>query len=135
MVQLARQHVEYLQAAPASSSRGVAAPETDPLGGLQSANQLDPGDWLLLNNRYRLDGVSNIRARFASNAAADSLRGHLDVRLDAVDGPVAATCELRATGNNGVYRNVDCPVSGVTGSHRVYLTLRQATGGPATASA
>ena len=132
VVQLARQHVEYVQAASGIQFSGVAAPETDPLGGLQSANQLDPGDWLLLNNRYRLDGVSNIRARFASNAAADSLRGHLDVRLDAVDGPVAATCELRATGNNGVYRNVDCPVSGVTGSHRVYLTLRQATGGPAT---
>ena len=132
VVQLARQHVEYVQAASGIQFSGVAAPETDPLGGLQSANQLDPGDWLLLNNRYRFDGVSNIRARFASNAAVDSLRGHLDVRLDAVDGPVAATCELRATGANGVYRNVDCPVTGVTGSHRVYLTLRQATGGPAT---
>ena len=75
VVQLARQHVEYVQAAAGIQFSGVQAPETDPLGGLQAANQLDPGDWMLLNNRYELDGVSNITARFASNAAANSLRG------------------------------------------------------------
>ena len=45
---------------------------------------------------------------------------------------MAATCELRATGSNGVYRDVTARCTGVTGSHRVYLTFRQATGGPAT---
>jgi hypothetical protein len=130
VVQLRRQHVEFVQAAAGIQFSTVAAPETDPLGGNQSANQLDPGDWLLLNNRYLFDGVDNIRVRFANNQPNNTLRGHLDVRLDAVDGPVAATCELRATGNNGTYRDIDCPVTGVTGSHRVYLTFRQATGGP-----
>ena len=71
VVQLARQHVEYVQAAAGIQFSGVQAPETDPLGGLQAANQLDPGDWMLLNNRYELDGVTNIRARFASNAGRE----------------------------------------------------------------
>jgi hypothetical protein len=131
VVQLARQHVEYVQAAAGIQFSGVQAPETDPLGGLQSANQLDPGDWLLLNNRYRFDGVSQLTVRFANNQAAGTLRGLLDIRLDAVDGPVVGSCELRSTGNNGVYSSIACPVS-ATGSHRVYLTFRQATGGPAT---
>jgi PKD repeat protein/type 1 glutamine amidotransferase len=132
VVQLARQHVEYVQAASGIQFSGVAAPETDPLGGLQSANQLDPGDWLLLNNRYALDGVSELTVRFANNQAAGTLRGLLDVRVDAVDGPVVASCELRSTGGNGVYNSIPCPLAGgVTGSHRVYLTFRQATGGPA----
>jgi PKD repeat protein/type 1 glutamine amidotransferase len=132
VVQLARQHVEFVQAAAGIQFSTVAAPETDPLGGNQSANQLDPGDWLLLNNRYLFDGVNNIKVRFANNQPNGTLRGYLDVRLDAVDGPVAATCELRSTGNNGVYRDIDCPVTGVTGTHKVYLTFRRAEGGPAT---
>ena len=132
VVQLRRQHVEFVQAAAGIQFSTVAAPETDPLGGNQSANQLDPGDWMLLNNRYLFGDVDNITVRFANNQAAGTLRGHLDVRLDAVDGDVAATCELRSTGSNGVYQDVSCPVAGITGSHRVYLTFRQATGGPAT---
>ena len=112
VVQLARQHVEYVQAASGIQFSGVAAPETDPLGGLQSANQLDPGDWLLLNNRYRLDGVSNVRARFASNAAANSLRGHLDVRLDAVEVPWPPRASCGRPGNNGVYTGRGLPGHG-----------------------
>ena len=61
------------------------------------------------------------------------LRGLVDVRLDAVDGTSIATCELRATGSNGVYTSQPCAFTGaVSGSHRIYLTFRQAPGGPAT---
>jgi hypothetical protein len=73
-----------------------------------------------------------ITFRFANNQAAGSLRGLVDVRLDAVDGSSIATCELRATGSNGVYTSQTCPFTGaVSGSHRIYLTFRQAPGGPA----
>jgi hypothetical protein len=51
VVQLRRQHVELVQAASGIQFSTIQAPETDPLSGQQSANQLDPGDWLLLNNR------------------------------------------------------------------------------------
>ena len=134
VVQLRRQHVEYVQAAAGIQFSGVQAPETDPLGGLQAANQLDPGDWLLLNNRYSFDNMDKqITIRFANNQAVGTLRGLLDVRVDAVDGPVIATCELRSTGGNGTYQSTTCLFTGtVSGSHRVYLTFRQAPGGPAT---
>ena len=104
MVQLKRQHVEFVQAASGIQFSTVQAPETDPLGGNQSANQLDPGDWLLLNNRYTFDDMDKqVTLRFANNQAAGTLRGLVEVRTDAVDGPVIATCELRSTGGNGVY--------------------------------
>ena len=74
-----------------------------------------------------------ITFRFANNQAAGTLRGLVDVRLDAVDGPSIATCELRATGGNGTYTSQTCPFTGaVTGSHRLYLVFSQAPGGPAT---
>lgn len=134
VVQLRRQHVEYVQSASGLQFSGIAAPETDPLGAGQAANQIDNGDWLALNNRYSFDAMDKqITFRFANNQAAGSLRGLVDVRLDAVDGPSIATCELRATGNNGVYTSQTCPFTGaVSGSHRIYLTFRQAPGGPAT---
>jgi type 1 glutamine amidotransferase len=133
VVQLRRQHVEYVQAAAGIQFSGVAAPETDPLGAGQAANQLDPGDWLRLNNRYSFDNMDKqITFRFANNQAAGTLRGLVDVRLDAVDGPVIATCELRSTGGNGTYTDQTCPFTGtVTGSHGIYLVFRQAPGGPA----
>jgi PKD repeat protein/type 1 glutamine amidotransferase len=134
VVQLKRQHVEFVQAASAIQFSTIQAPETDPLGGNQAANQIDNGDWLLLNNRYSFDDMDKqITFRFANNQAAGTLRGLVDVRLDAVDGPSIATCELRSTGNNGVYTSQTCPFTGaVTGPHRIYLVFSQAPGGPAT---
>jgi len=132
VVQLRRQHVEFVQAAAGIQFSTIQAPETDPLGGQQSANQLDPGDWLLLNNRYSFDDMDKqITFRFANNQAAGTLRGLVDVRLDAVDGPSIATCELRSTGGNGTYTSQTCPFTGaVTGPHRIYLVFSQAPGGP-----
>jgi type 1 glutamine amidotransferase/PKD repeat protein len=134
VVQLRRQHVEFVQQASGLQFSAVAAPETDPLGGGQAANQIDPGDWLALNNRYSFDNMDKqITFRFANNQPAGTLRGLVDVRLDAPDGPSVATCELRSTGNNGVYTDQTCPFTGaVTGSHRIYLVFSQASGGPAT---
>ena len=134
VVQLRRQHVEFVQAASGIQFSAVAAPETDPLGAGQAANQIDNGDWLALNNRYSFDNMEKqITFRFANNQAAGTLRGLVDVRLDAVDGPSIATCELRSTGNNGTYTSQTCAFTGaVTGSHRIYLVFRQAPGGPAT---
>jgi hypothetical protein len=56
----------------------------------------------------------------------------VDVRRDAVDGPVVATCTLTATGtNNNTYTDQSCPLTGdLTGSFRIYLTFREAPGGP-----
>jgi hypothetical protein len=58
----------------------------------------------------------------------------VDVRRDAVDGPVVGTCTLVSTGtNNNTYTDQSCPLTGdVSGIFKLYLTFRQAPGGPAT---
>jgi cytochrome c len=44
-----------------------------------------------------------------------------------------ATCTLSSTGGANTYTNQTCPFTEpVTGSRRIYLTFRQAPGGPAT---
>ena len=116
---------------PASSSAGVAAPETDPLGGRQAANQIDPGDWLALNNRYSFDDMDKqITFRFANNrrparCAAWWTSG--STRSTARASP-RASCGRRGTTASTRTR---LPVHrAVTGSHRIYLTFRQAPGRP-----
>jgi PKD repeat protein/type 1 glutamine amidotransferase len=135
VIQRRKHEVEFVQ-----EGRGVqfvSAPATEPGGG-QSAAQIDPGDWLGLNNRFSFGNMDDqITFRYAggaNNVPVGTPRMVVDVRRDAVDGPVVATCTLTSTGtNNNTYTEQTCPLTGdVTGSFKVYLTFRQATGGPAT---
>ena len=135
VVQVRRQQPEFSQDIRGLTFPNVGAPETDPGAG-QAASSLDPGDYFALNNRYFFGNMNQeITFRFAQATAAGALRGLVDVRLDSVDGPIVATCELRSTGgnNNNTYTNQTCPfTTPVTGSRRIYLVFRQAGGGPAT---
>ena len=113
VVQLRRQHVEFVQAASGIQFSGVNVAEPDPLGGNQAANQIDAGDWLALNNRYSFDNMDKqITFRFANNAAAGTVRGLVEVRLDAVDGPVIATCALQVDRQQRHVHEPDLPVHG-----------------------
>ncbi len=129
IVQLRRQQVEFVQ-----DQQGTTVANTNDTGGGQHRNGLDPGDWIALNNRFTFAHMDQaITFRFASNAAANSVRGLVEVRLDSPAGPVAATCTLLATGSNNVFTSQTCPfTSPVSGSRRIHLVFRQADGGPAT---
>ncbi|MDF2731438.1 MAG: carbohydrate-binding protein, partial [Desertimonas sp.] len=135
VVQTRRQQVEYAQELSGLTTPAVGAPEVDPGGG-QIVGSLDAGDWLALNNRYYFGNMDNsIAFRFAQATAAGALRGMVEVRLDAVDGPIVGNCELRSTGDNNVYTTQTCPLTLTAAQeaapHRIYLVFRQATGGPA----
>jgi PKD repeat protein/type 1 glutamine amidotransferase len=128
IVQLRRQQVEF-----ALEQSGTGTANTNDAGGGQHRNGLDPGDWIALNNRFTFANMNQgITFRFASNAAAGSIRGLVDVRLDSPTGPIAATCTLVATGSNNVFTSQACDFDEpVSGSRRIYLAFRQAGGGPA----
>jgi hypothetical protein len=128
IVQLKRQDVEF-----ALDQDGTGTANTADVGGGQHRNSLDPGDWIALNNRFYFGNMNQeIVFRFANNAAAGSTRGLVEVHLDSVTGPVAATCTLTATGSNNTFTSQTCPfTTPVTGSRRIFLVFRQATGGPA----
>jgi cytochrome c len=67
-----------------------------------------------------------------NGVAVGTPRMLVDVRRDAVDGPIVQTCELVSTGtNNNTYTDQTCLLTGDTaGSFRIYLTFRDAPGGP-----
>jgi hypothetical protein len=134
LVQTRRQQPEFSQDIRGLTFPNVGGTEQDPGGGAV-AGSIDAGDYFALNNRYYFGNMNQeITFRFAQATAGNALRGLAEVHLDSVDGPIAATCELRSTGNNNTYTNQTCPfTTPVTGSRRMYVVFRQAPGGPATA--
>jgi PKD repeat protein/type 1 glutamine amidotransferase len=133
VVQMRRQQPEFTQDARGLTYPAVNVAEPD-IGGGQVAGSIDNGDYTSLNNRYFFGNMDkSITFRFAQATAAGTTRGLVDVRLDSATGPVVATCTLASTGGANTYTNQTCPFTEpVTGSRRIYLTFRQAPGGPAT---
>jgi cytochrome c len=127
VVQLKRQEVEFVQ-----DENGTTVAGTADVGGGSHRTGLDPGDFLVLNNRFNFLHVNQeITFRFANNAAAGSPRGAVEVHLDSLDGPVVATATLTATGSNNTFTSQTFPfTTQVTGSHKLYLAFRSVDGGP-----
>jgi PKD repeat protein/type 1 glutamine amidotransferase len=133
VVQTRRQQPEFSQDARGLTFPAVNAVEPDPGGG-QVAGSIDNGDYVGLNNRYFFGNMSQETTfRFAQASAAGTPRGIVDVRTDSPTGDVVASCALVATGGANTYTNQTCAfTTPVTGSRKLYLTFRQAAGGPAT---
>jgi hypothetical protein len=53
----------------------------------------------------------------------------VEVRLDAVDGPLLATATLTSTGNNTTWQSQSVPIADPGGLHKVYLVFRSIPGG------
>ena len=65
--------------------------------------------------------------KFTLQAAAKG-RAAVTLRLDAVDGPVVGTVDVKATGSVGKYRPFTARVRGASGVHDLYLCFSQAEG-------
>jgi beta-glucanase (GH16 family) len=112
-----------IQAERYQAQSGTIVETTTDSGGGQNVGAISNGDWL------RYDGVDfgteparQFRARVASGAAA-GVSGLVQVRLDS---PTAAPIGDFAVANTGgwqSWRTVPANISGVTGTHTVYLTF------------
>ncbi|MFC7588590.1 glycoside hydrolase family 16 protein [Nonomuraea antimicrobica] len=112
-----------VQAERYQAQSGTIVETTTDSGGGQNVGAITNSDWL------RYDGVNfgstaatQFRARIASGAAA-GVSGLVQVRLDS---PTATPIGDFAVGNTGgwqSWRTVPANVSGVTGTHTVYLTF------------
>jgi len=135
VVQLRRQEVEFVQEHQGTDVAGGFIPLPD--GDFRT--NLDPGDWMALNNRYRVSNATRFTARVnACGTTAGAPAGTLEARLGAPDGELLATlpvtvndtfqfCEFVPT-----FTDVSAPITAPAGSHRVYLVARAASGGPTT---
>ncbi|MEU8251127.1 glycoside hydrolase family 16 protein [Nonomuraea sp. NPDC048916] len=112
-----------IQAERYQAQSGTMVETTTDSGGGQNVGGISNGDWL------RYDGVDfgtvaagQFKARVASGAAA-GVSGLVQVRLDS---PTAAPIGDFAVGNTGgwqSWRTIPANISGVTGTHTVYLTF------------
>lgn len=90
--------------------------------GGQNLAFIDAGDYVTYNNVDFASGAVAFTARVASNNAG----GAIEVRVDSLTGSIAGSCAVTNTGGWQVWKTVNCPVSGLTGNHTVYLKF---TGG------
>jgi hypothetical protein len=99
------------------------APTADTGGGLQRGS-LGNGDWIALNGTYNLLNIDTLTFRTSGGT------GSVEVRRDAVDGPLLTTVTIAATANATTYESQTFPVADPGGAHRIYLVFRPVPGGP-----
>ena len=108
-----------MQASSFTASSGLQTETcTDANGGLD-VGFADDGDHLVFKQVSFPAGLGAVDARVASAGSG----GRIDIRIDAVDGPLIASVTVPVTGGWQNWQTVSSSVSGVSGVHDVYLVF------------
>lgn len=118
-----RQEVEFV----VTQSGTNTATTADVGGGLQRGS-LGNGDWLQLNGPFNLLNIDSITFR-TSGGANGVPTGAVEIRRDAVDGPILSTVTILGTANATTYISQAYPLAD-GGTHEYFLVFRPVTGGP-----
>ncbi len=122
-----RSAFERIEAESFDDQVGVRTENTSDAGGGENIGYLANDDWARYGRVDFGDGSDEVSARLAS--AVDS-EGQLEVRLDAVDGPLVASVPMKNTGSWQTWESVDVPLTEtVTGVHDVYLRVANESSG------
>ncbi|MDG4773054.1 ThuA domain-containing protein [Solwaraspora sp. WMMD792] len=97
---------------------------SDPAGGGENIGFIEDGDWWSVDPA-NLTNVDSIRFRVASATAG----GRIEVRADAVDGPVVASADIAGTGDWQTWTDVTAPVTGGADAAVLYFVARDPGGG------
>jgi hypothetical protein len=112
-----------IQAERYQAQSGTIVETTTDTGGGQNVAAITNGDWLRFDGvNFGTEAARQFRARVASGAAA-GVSGLVQVRLDSPTGAVIGDFALANTGGWQSWRTVPANISGVTGTHAVYLTF------------
>ena len=116
-----RSAFERIEAESFDDQVGVRTENASDAGGGQNIGYLANDDWARYGRVDFGEGADEVTARLAS--AVDS-EGQLEVRLDAVDGPLVASVPMENTGGWQSWESVDVPLTEtVTGVHDLYLRV------------
>ncbi|RKQ84815.1 glucose/sorbosone dehydrogenase [Solirubrobacter pauli] len=127
-VQIRQKHQEVEHVVTQSGT--ATAANTDNGAGVHRSS-LTAGDWLQLNGAYNLQQINTVSFRVADAAAgrtAGSPLAAVEVRADAIDGPLVTTANLVSTGGTGTWTTQTFPIS-LSGRHNLFLVFRAVTGG------
>jgi len=112
-----------LQAESFDAQSGVGVEATGDTGGGQNIGWLANGDWARYDN-VELGATRPVDfvARVASGAAG-GVSGLIEVRIDSPTAPPIGSFAVANTGGWQSWRTIPANISGVTGTHDVYLTF------------
>lgn len=112
-----------VQAESYDSQSGVIPEATTDSGGGQDIGSIANGDWALYKGvNFGSTAATQFYARVASGAAS-GVSGLVEVRLDSRTSTPVGSFALANTGGWQSWRTVPANISGVTGTHDVYLTF------------
>lgn len=81
-------------------------------------------DYAVYSNMDFGNGAASFKARVASATEG----GKIEIRLDSLTGPLIGTCDVPGTGDWQTWTDVMCNVSGVNGTHDLYLKFTGGSG-------
>ncbi|MFB6636376.1 glycoside hydrolase family 16 protein [Streptomyces chartreusis] len=112
-----------IQAESYDSQGGVGTESTSDSGGGQNIASLANGDWALYRGvNFGSSAANQFVGRVASGAAS-GVSGLVEVRLDSRGNAPAGSFAVGNTGGWQSWRTVPANITGVTGTHDVYLTF------------
>jgi hypothetical protein len=120
------QEVEFV----VNQSGTNTATNTDGGAGVHRGS-LGAGDWIQLNGPFNLVNINSVSFRVADaggGRTAGSPLAAIEVRQDAVDGPIVTTANLVSTGGTATWISQTFPIT-MTGTHPLYLVFRAVPGG------
>ncbi|KMS76697.1 1,3-beta-glucanase [Streptomyces viridochromogenes] len=112
-----------IQAESYDGQSGVSAETTSDSGGGQNIGAVANGDWALYKGvNFGSTAATQFVARVASGAAG-GVSGLVEVRLDSRGNAPIGSFSVGNTGGWQSWRTIPANISGVTGTHDVYLTF------------
>ncbi|GAA4057521.1 glycoside hydrolase family 16 protein [Streptomyces shaanxiensis] len=117
-----------IQAESFDSQSGTSTEATSDSGGGQNIGSLANGDWALYRGvNFGSTAATQFVARVASGAAS-GVSGLVEVRLDSRGNAPVGSFAVGNTGGWQSWRTIPANISGVTGTHDVYLTFTSGQG-------
>ncbi|WP_329320284.1 MULTISPECIES: glycoside hydrolase family 16 protein [unclassified Streptomyces] len=117
-----------IQAESYDSQSGTVAETTTDTGGGQDIGSVANGDWALYKGvNFGSSAAGQFYARVASGAAS-GVSGLVEVRLDSRTSTPVGSFAVGNTGGWQSWRTVPANITGVTGTHDVYLTFTSGQG-------
>ena len=105
------------------NASGVVVEKTADTGGGQDIAFISPGDWAEYPNVvFGTQAATQVKVRVASGAAS-GVSGRIEVRLGSPTSPPVGSVTVENTGGWQTWATRTADLSGITGTHTVYLTF------------
>jgi beta-glucosidase len=109
---------DFIAGGNAAELQGSVHRQASPVGSTQLA-YIRNGDWARFNG-IDFTGKTELRVHVASQ----TIGGELEIHLDSLGGPIAATFQVANTGGWDSLKELSAPLTGITGVHNLFAVFK-----------